>query len=51
MTESGWFNAWICTVLALRHLNQTLFDLSCIDRAKVMLPKMLEEMSLVNEVN
>ena len=42
--ESGWTNTWIATLFALRQLNQTLFDLSLMDRFKNIMPKLLSEM-------
>ncbi|WP_158302000.1 hypothetical protein [Paenibacillus mesophilus] len=45
--ESGWTNAWIAAVMAMRRTGQRLFDLSAKDRWKRRLPDMLEDMDLV----
>ena len=42
--ESGWTNTWIASVLAFRHLNTSLFDLSISERLKARLPSVLEDM-------
>lgn len=44
--ESGWTNAWIAAILAMRKLGITLFDLSLSERFKKLLPDMLKEMGL-----
>ncbi len=42
--ESGWTNAWINAVLAMRQLKESLFDLATADRLKKRFPPLLEEM-------
>lgn len=44
--ESGWTNALIASVLAMRRTGRQLFDLSAAERWKRRLPDMLEEMEL-----
>jgi len=42
--ESGWTNAWIAAVLAMRGRGETLFDLRLADRLKPLLPGLIAEM-------
>jgi len=44
--ESGWTNAWIASVFAMRQRNETLFDLTIADRLKTYFPKILHEMDM-----
>lgn len=44
--ESGWTNAWIAAVMAMRQTGHQLFDLSAKDRWKSRLPAILEDMGL-----
>jgi hypothetical protein len=44
--ESGWTNAWIAGVLALRQLGQSLFDASPDEGFRALLPRLLNEMEL-----
>jgi len=47
--ESGWTNAWISSVLAMRHRTQTLYDVSMDDRFRTHLPCLVAEMGLPEE--
>jgi len=42
--ESGWTNAWLASVLAMRHLGASLFDMSLAPRLASRLPALSEEM-------
>jgi len=42
--ETGWTNTWIASVLAMRVLNTSLFDLSLADKMKNLLPKIMQEL-------
>jgi len=42
--ESGWTNAWIAAVLALRQLGQTLFDVRTRGRFAALAPRLWDEM-------
>ena len=42
--ESGWTNAWIASVLAMRRLGVTLFDTSLAPRLRRRFPQLLREM-------
>ncbi|NLG49473.1 MAG: hypothetical protein GX552_05105 [Chloroflexi bacterium] len=42
--ESGWTNAWIASVMAMRHLGRSLFDLSSAERLRQRFPALLAEM-------
>ncbi len=42
--ESGWTNAWIASVLAMRKLGTTLFDVTLAKRLKKRMPALVREM-------
>lgn len=42
--ESGWTNAWIASILAMRHTGATLFDLTLSDQLKAITPGLVGEM-------
>ncbi len=42
--ESGWTNAWIASVLAMRHTGATLWDLTLSDQLRAIAPGLIEEM-------
>jgi len=42
--ESGWTNAWINSVLAMRQIGETLFDLSTAERFRKICPGLIQEM-------
>lgn len=42
--ESGWTNSWISSVLAMRYLNQSFFDLELIDKIREIFPNLVKEM-------
>ncbi len=42
--ESGWTNAWIASVLAMRKLGTTLFDVTLAKRLKKRMPSLVKEM-------
>lgn len=42
--ESGWTNAWIAAVTAMRRRGETLFDLSLKPRLQALIPALVEEM-------
>ena len=44
--ESGWTNSWIASVLAMRLLGDTLFNLDLSERMRRLLPELLQEMEL-----
>lgn len=46
--ETGWTNAWIAAVLAMRQAEHSLFDLSLAKRWKSLLPNILDELHLKN---
>ena len=48
--ESGWTNAWLASVLAMRNLGASLFDLSLAPRLASRLPDLCEEMFTEAEV-
>ncbi|NLX07501.1 MAG: hypothetical protein GXY33_20355 [Phycisphaerae bacterium] len=42
--ETGWTNAWIAAVLAMRQKGESLFDLALASRFKQLMPKLIAEM-------
>lgn len=42
--ESGWTNAWIAAVLAMRHQGTTLYDVHLADRLMPIFPRLRDEM-------
>jgi hypothetical protein len=42
--ESGWTNAWIAAVLAMRARGETLFSLEKAERLQALCPRLISEM-------